>query len=138
MKSLIIADSSGLISLSSDVDSNHAKAIRIVENLFTNFSSVIIPSDVFSETMNAVGKKMGHAQAILLARLVERNNTFLIVDTTVRIRSQAISLFSKQPESVSFTDCIVMATADSFSTKQIFGFDEVFKKNKYIRLGIDE
>ena len=30
-----------------------------------------------------------------------------------------------------FTDCIVMANADSFKTKDIFGFDEVFRKNGY-------
>lgn len=138
MKSLIVADSSGLISLSSDIDSNHAKATQIVDNLSTDFSSVIIPSEVFSETMNAAGKRLGHAQAVLIARLIERNDTFFITDTNVRMRAQAVSLFSKQPDSVSFTDCMVMATADSFSTKHIFGFDEVFKKNGYIRVGIDE
>jgi predicted nucleic acid-binding protein len=32
---------------------------------------------------------------------------------------------------VSFTDCLVMAVADRFGTKVIFGFDEVFRKNGY-------
>jgi hypothetical protein len=35
-------------------------------------------------------------------------------------------------ESVSFTDCMVMATADHYGTRLIFGFDEVFRKNGYV------
>jgi predicted nucleic acid-binding protein len=32
---------------------------------------------------------------------------------------------------VSFTDCVVMAVADTYGTKRIFGFDEAFTKNGY-------
>ncbi len=35
------------------------------------------------------------------------------------------------PQSVSYTDCVVMAVADEYHTTQIFGFDEDFKKHGY-------
>jgi predicted nucleic acid-binding protein len=35
---------------------------------------------------------------------------------------------------VSFTDCVVMAYADAFQTKDIFGFDKQFADAGYTRL----
>jgi predicted nucleic acid-binding protein len=44
---------------------------------------------------------------------------------------QALSRFATQSESVSLTDCIVMAVADDYETLDSFGFDEAFRKNGY-------
>lgn len=54
------------------------------------------------------------------------------------IRLRALQNFQNQPAYVSFTDCVVMAFADEYETKDIFGFDEAFRKNGYIRVGIDK
>lgn len=138
MKSTIIADTSGLISLVSVTDSNHAKALATGKKLSAVSGSLIVPSDVYSETLNIAGKKLGHMSAIGTAEMLFANNTFLVADSTEKIRDRAFELFKKQPESVSFTDCVVMATADHFNTKNIFGFDETFRKNGYLRVGVDE
>jgi predicted nucleic acid-binding protein len=37
-------------------------------------------------------------------------------------------------EAVSFTDCLVMAVADEYGTKDIFDFDKQFADAGYIRL----
>ena len=136
-KTTVVADSSGLISLVSATDQNHQKAIEIGQVLTQEHGTILIPSDVFSETLNIAGKKLDHQAALGTAETLYSTNPFLIVDSNEKIRQQALSILKNQPESVSFTDCIVMATADSFDTKEIFGFDETFKKNGYIRLGID-
>ncbi len=39
--------------------------------------------------------------------------------------------FEAQPRAVSLTDCIVMAIADEFGTKAIFGFDADHERNGY-------
>ena len=137
MKSIIIADSSGIISLISESDKNHPLAEGVSLKLEKDKGSVIIPSEVFAETLNIAGKKLGHKIALSVEDKILSIKTFLISDTNEKIRNRALEIFKHQPESVSFTDCIVMANADSFKTKDIFGFDEVFRKNGYKRLGVD-
>ena len=137
MKNTIIADSSGLISLASATDQNHQEALKISQALFQAKGSIIIPGDVFSETLNIAGKKLGHSAAVGTAEALFTTSPFIIVDSDEKTREHAFSIFKKQPESVSFTDCIVMATADRFKTKEIFGFDKTFSKNGYNRVGLD-
>lgn len=134
----IIADTSGLISLVSKDDSNYKKAISIGENLSEVEGRIYIPTEIFAETMNVLGKKISHASAIRAARKIERSPFFLIVDTTHEIRRSALVQFEKISETVSFTDCLVMALADFYDTKEIFGFDDAFRRNGYIRIGIDK
>lgn len=137
MNTTIIADSSGIISLISQNDRNHQRAQKISEELEKAKGSIVIPSDVFSETLNIAGKKLGHKVSVAIAKKIQSVKTFLIIDTNEKIRSNAIEKFTGQPSSVSFTDCIVMSVADSYKTKDIFGFDEIFHKNGYKRLGMD-
>jgi hypothetical protein len=48
--------------------------------------------------------------------------------------SGALDKFAVLPQGVSFTDCLVMATADAYFTKDIFGFDKQFADAGYTRL----
>jgi predicted nucleic acid-binding protein len=67
-----------------------------------------------------------------------QSEVFTVIDTTPTMRNSALALYDKQPASVSFTDCLVMACADEYKTKLIFGFDSAFRKNGYTRLGLDD
>ena len=42
--------------------------------------------------------------------------------------------FGTVPQSVSFTDCLVMAVADEYGTRDIFGLDKQFTDAGYNRL----
>lgn len=132
-----ILDSSGLISFISSTDSNHKRAILVKQLIQKTKAPIILPGEIFAETINAIGKKISHQTAIKTAAAILESNEFIIDNTTPEIRSNALEIFKNQPSSVSFTDCLVMAFADHYHTKQIFGFDEIFKKNKYQRLGLD-
>jgi len=137
MKISIITDSSGLVSLVSTTDNNHAIALRTADALKNTDGSIIVPSDVFSETLNVIGRKIGHNIALTIGQEMIDSGVYLVLEASEKIRRTALDLFRIQTESVSFTDCIVMSFADYFRTKDIFGFDEVFRKNGYTRLGID-
>lgn len=133
----LILDSSAYISLGSISDSNYRRAEAISKIIQDTRRSVIVPGDVFTEILNVVGKKGSHKRAVIQGHQLLSSDVFTITDTTSNIRQDAFEIFKKQPESVSFTDCIVMATADHYETNEIFGFDEAFRKNGYIRFGID-
>lgn len=126
----VIMDTSAVISLLSDSDSCHAQALTISKQLQKQHVVIIVPGEVFSETANALGKRLGHATTSAFCRRLYEDD-FHIVETTPDIRSQAFSLFQTQPNSVSYTDCLVMAFADAYSTNTIFGFDSAFRKAGY-------
>lgn len=100
-------------------------------------ASVIVPGEVFTELVNILGKKINHSVAIKTGKKILQQPELVIIETTDVIRRNAFEKFKKQPKLVSFTDCLVMAFTDFYETKEIFGFDEAFKKNGYVRIGID-
>ena len=138
MKNAVIADSSGLISIFSPNDSNHDLAIRVSKKIAQDNQTVCIPSDIFSETLNVVGKKISQDIAYIIGSTLLQDTRFLIIDVTAAILQDALKILQKQPASVSYTDCVVMAAANSLKTKEIFGFDKVFHKSGYIRIGLDD
>lgn len=133
----VIADSSALISFVSPLDFNHKLAKKITKGLFKIRSRIIISGEIFAETMNVLGRKVPHENVLIIASKIMDIKSFLLTDSTNDIINSALTKFGKLPQSVSYTDCLVMAFADFYGTKDIFGFDESFKKNDYKRIGID-
>jgi|SRR5271166_5204961 len=130
----IIADSSALVSLATDTDHNHKPAKEAAAKLRDAQRPIILPADVFVETINVIGKRSGHETALKAAHsLLREGNQFILIDTTSHLET-ALDNFKTQSQSVSLTDCIVMAVADHYGTKEIFGFDKQFEDSGYLRL----
>jgi predicted nucleic acid-binding protein len=131
MGSKIIADSSALVSLGFPQDSNHKKALYFATLFLKTTTSMLIPTEVLAETLNVLGKKFGHKEAVAFAQYINFQRNFIIESSSETAIHQALDKFSNLPASASFTDCLVMATADEYETKAIFGFDEIFAQNGY-------
>ncbi len=127
----MIADTSALISLAIPTDANHRAAVASAEEVRDEAVTILVPWDVYAELVNTLGKQYDHAKALTVARYVATTPLFLIVNVSDDAKLQAHDRFGNQPRSVSFTDCLVMAVADEYGTKRIFGFDEAFTKNGY-------
>jgi predicted nucleic acid-binding protein len=129
----IIADTSGLISLFSPDDHNHEMAVKAAERLLGEHKDILIPAAVLVEFLNILGRKSGHETA--LAAVKELTSPFLVLSEPANpLEIPAFEKFKTVPKSVSFTDCIVMAIADEYSTLDIFGFDKQFQDAGYRRL----
>ena len=128
---VIIADTSGLVSLFSPNDQHHQVAVEAAKKLRNEPKDILIPSAVFVEFLNVLGRKAGHSVA--LAAASELTPPFLILSEP-HDNTTALKKFAEVPESVSFTDCLVMATADEYYTPDIFGFDKQFEEVGYHRL----
>jgi predicted nucleic acid-binding protein len=57
---VIIADTSGLVSLFSPDDRNHAEALNAAKRLQHENRDILIPAAVFVEFLNVMGRKAGH------------------------------------------------------------------------------
>jgi predicted nucleic acid-binding protein len=126
----IIADSSALISLTITTDSNHAAAWAYIQQLPPS-QSIIVPAEVYAETLNLLGKKFGHKRAIEGMLILADFGAFIVQPSSDLVRSGALELFKSVGEDVSYTDCLVMAMAEQHGTVDIFGFDEAFSKRGY-------
>jgi len=128
---VIIAHSSALVSLTIKSDRNHAAAVKLIQQIAADNRSVIIPCDVFAETVNILGKKFGHSHALEAIDILLHGAVFVVEDIGKGIRADALAWFRDVADGVSYTDCIVMAVANASKTKQVFGFDDVFSKLGY-------
>ena len=135
--SAMIVDASALVALANQTDSTHQKALAAVSS-FEDTRLVVIPAELFAETINIMGKKISREVALNQARELLSSPVFTIMETTPEIKTKALTIWSKQTSDVSYTDCLVMACADALATKQIFGFDRAFKANGYTRVGLDD
>ena len=80
-----------------------------------------------------MGRKAGHTVAI--AAVAELTPPFIILGEPQYLHETlALKKFAEVGEAVSFTDCLVMAVADEYGTKDIFDFDKQFADAGYIRL----
>ena len=130
---VIIVDTSGLVSLFSIDDRNHAEAVNAAKRLQHEQRDILIPAAVLVEFLNVMGRKTGHD--IALAAIAELTPPFLILNEPSHLPTMpAYKKFAMLPKAVSFTDCIVMAVADDYGTKDIFGFDQQFEDAGYSRL----
>lgn len=138
MSKPIIVDSSALVSLITDTDSNYQKAVLISGEVLKNQNELILPYEIFAETINVIGKKSGRITAIEAVNYCikyHRKGVIIFSASSPDLLIRAAEKFTKLKNSVSFTDCLVMAFADEFDTKEIFGFDQVFSKSGYVLPG---
>src|SRR4051812_14006836 len=77
----LIADMSVLISLTVTTDSNHAPALAATKSLRGKHSGILVPYEVFVETVNVLGKRLGHSQASAVASYLSETPLFLIIDS---------------------------------------------------------
>lgn len=127
----LIADTSGLVSLTVPTDRNHEPALAATELFQDEQTTILVPYEVLVETLNVIGKRVGHEPAVAVAGYLAETPLFTVVDTSKEARAQAIERFVIQPAAVSFTDCIVMTVADEYGTTAIFGFDRDHSRNGY-------
>lgn len=130
LNNYVIVDSSYLVSLSHEKDALYVRANEIASSLSSQII-IILPAEVFSETINTLWKKVDKELAIQIAKSILSSKIYTFAETTGEIRASAIKIFEAQNKSVSYTDCVVMAFADSYKTKKILGFDETFTQNGY-------
>jgi len=133
LKDILVADTSGLVSLVVPTDHNHASAVTAAEHLRAKHADILVPSAVFYEYLNILGRKVGHAVATGTASAFTPP-FILLNDSSPQILDLAFAKFRDASQAVSFTDCLVMATADECQTMQIFGFDKQFADAGYTRL----
>jgi predicted nucleic acid-binding protein len=88
----IIADTSALVSLATDTDHNHRQGTESAVRLRSANRPILLPSDVFVETMNILGKRSGHDTALKAANsLLRSGSQFILIGTAPYIEPALVS-----------------------------------------------
>jgi predicted nucleic acid-binding protein len=134
----VILDSSALIAQINVKDIWHKKADGTAEFIAQTDRQIILPNEVFAETLNRIGNNIGRQEAVLAGKaLLARDATGdiqltqsnpALLTATLNLLKTVQEVQDKRP---SFVDCLVMATANFYQTREIFGFDAVFAQNGY-------
>ena len=85
----IIADTSALVSLATDTDHNHIPAKEAAAQLREVSRPIILPADIFVETVNVLGKRSGHETALkAAAELLRPGSQFVLIETMPYLNSR--------------------------------------------------
>jgi predicted nucleic acid-binding protein len=134
----VILDSSALIAQINLKDIWHKKADETAEFIAQTDREVILPYEVFAETLNRIGNNIGRQETYLAGKaLLARDATgdIQLNQSNPGLLAASLELLKTvketQDKRASFVDCLVMATANFYHTREIFGFDAVFVQNGY-------
>ena len=123
----IFADASGLISLFSEKDSNHKKALKIAEE--TESGIFLISNYIFAEIVTMLSKKEGRKKSIKIGEYIKAHYQWINLD--IETENLAWEIFKKQKsKNVSFIDCTCFALYKKGNYDKAFSFDQDFKTNK--------
>lgn len=124
---IIFADTSALVSLYSKTDSNHSKAIVLV-NLYHDMP-LVISKYIFAEVVTILSQKDSKKQAIMAGDILKKSYTWINIEE--ESENLAWEIFKKQTsKNVSFIDCISFALFKKGVFDKAFAFDDDFKTNQ--------
>lgn len=134
----ILIDTDALVALASSSDSGHDWAQNVRKKIWGWKCVIYLSSFSFGEVVTVSSQKLGLKVAWELA---EKMNTggYVIVEVDKELRSRGLEWFKKQTtKNARFTDCVNMALMEEVDIKWVFSRDELYRKNGFMRLGLDE
>ena len=133
----LFVDSDGFVALSKEDDTNHTKALKLLQKAINISLSFVTSNYVFSEVVTVLSQRLGHNAALKFIREMKSPASgYTIKWIDENIEQEAISIFSNQTsKNVSFVDCTNMAIMKLYGIDAIFSFDDVYRKNGFSVLG---
>lgn len=135
MKKVFI-DADALVALARAKDKNHQRARKIYEKIKKEKISFFSSNTSLYEAVTVISQRISHQAAKKFILKAREAINFVFIDTA--IERKGLTIFNKQTsKNVSFFDCLNMAILKDLGINQIFSFDEDYKKNGFLRTGID-
>ena len=129
----IFVDADAFVALAREDDTNHPRALQILNYLSQHSANLITSNYVFAETVTVISQRVSHQAALSFIKETSSPASPLIVQwIDLETEKRAIHIFAKQTsKNVSFVDCTNMAILQQKRITHIFSFDKVYQKNGY-------
>ena len=136
MPEKILIDSDIFVALANREDSGHMWSKKMMKKMGDDFF-IYLTNFSYGEILTVASQKLGHDVALVLAKQIEKGN-FVMIDVDEKLRKKGLEWFAKQTSKNSrFTDCVNMAVMEKYGIKRVFSRDGHYKKNGFVRLGLD-
>ncbi len=138
MEKELFVDADAFVALVDSKDSNHELAVAVSSSV-SKFALGSVTSDpALGEAITVISQNVGHQIAVNFGQEV-LSSRLEIVEVDTKIRNKAFEIFKDQRSKNSrFTDAVNMAIMEQRGLKEIFSFDEDYKKSGFVRLGKDK
>jgi len=133
----VFIDADAFVALVRVKDKNHRKAKRVYKYLKKKKASFFSSNTSLYEAVTVISQKISHKKAKEF--LIKVHQGLSVIFINPEREKRATFIFSKQiSKNVSFFDCLNMAIMKELGIKEILSFDEDYKKNNFLRIGIDK
>jgi predicted nucleic acid-binding protein len=128
MKRPVLVDTSALVALYLESDSQHREAVNILAGLRDKRRPLLSTWDVFDETVTLLRRWGGYARAVEAGESLRQSKVLELINVNDDDREQAWDLFKKHKEvKLSFTDCTSATIMSRLDLDEIFAFDSDFR-----------
>ena len=129
----IFIDSDAFVGLAKQDDTNHDKAIALLQKLSKQEVSLITSNYVIAESITVISQRESHKAAVgFIHQMQSGENIFRVQKADVKLDKKAMDIFEKQTsKSTSFIDCTNMAIMTDLHVGAIFSFDHVYQQNGF-------
>lgn len=118
-------------------DPNHHKAVTIFSDLVTLNPQIYLGTNILAEVITMISQQLGKAKAIALLQEF-RQSPYQLIHPSQDLIGLAEDIFcSIASKNISYSDCISFAIMKFYNLKYVFSFDRHFKRQDFIRFGID-
>jgi predicted nucleic acid-binding protein len=123
----LLVDTSAIYALASRRDRNHGAARQFLTELLEVKARLVLADIVFAETMTLLRAHHGAAMAIRIGRELRQSALYEWHPTTTAMERATWGIFQKHDDKDwSYTDCAVLALAQSLGLQETFAFDAHF------------
>jgi predicted nucleic acid-binding protein len=128
----IFVDTDAFVALAVTNDTNHEKAIALVNALQQRPVIFFTSNYVFAESITVISQRASHEAALqYIDTMQSPENPFTIERAGDDIEDAAIRRFKQQTsKNISYVDCTNMAFMEHLQADAIFSFDSGYRKNR--------
>jgi predicted nucleic acid-binding protein len=128
----IFVDADAFVALAREDDTNHEKAISLLQSLIKRAVVFITSNYVFSESITVISMLKSHEAAVqFIEAMQSQESQYLLKRVDEAIEEKALQIFKEQTsKNTSYVDCTNMAFMRQLQVDAIFSFDVVYRRNK--------
>ncbi len=128
----IFVDTDAFVALAVANDTNHEKALTLLNALHKRLVIFFTSNYVFAESVTVISQRASHDAALqYIDAMQSLENPFIIERADDDIEDEAIRIFKQQTsKNISYVDCTNMAFMAHLQADAIFSFDGGYRKNR--------
>ena len=128
---MVFVDADAFVALARQDDTNHEKAVQLLDVLDGKQVQFVTSNYVFAESVTVISQRVSHEGAVQFINVVKSaTGEYITRWISEELERLAIRIFKEQAsKNVSFVDCTNMALMRTEQIQYIFSFDGVYKKS---------